>query len=92
MLFGILVGHLFYFLDHVYPQANNGKRLISTPTILYKLIPNEEGPQFGGFQQGGNVAVQGAAPGRAGGAAAAGGAQAGGLRYRWGAGSRLGNE
>ncbi|KAL1115521.1 hypothetical protein AAG570_007550 [Ranatra chinensis] len=33
-LIGILVGHLYFFLMHTYPQEMGGPRLLSTPSIL----------------------------------------------------------
>ncbi|KAJ3337892.1 Derlin 1, partial [Entophlyctis luteolus] len=37
-LIGIFAGHLFYVLDTVYPENNNGARLISTPHFFYALM------------------------------------------------------
>ena len=41
-LLGIVIGHMFYFLDHVYPKvaAVRGwsfKRLVRTPRVLHAL-------------------------------------------------------
>jgi Derlin-2/3 len=33
-LIGILVGHIYFFLDEIYPNTG-GPRLIKTPQILY---------------------------------------------------------
>lgn len=40
-LVGIVIGHLFFFLSFQYPLELNGPTLISTPSFLYKLFPNE---------------------------------------------------
>ena len=37
-LIGIIVGHLFYFLDHKYPLIS-GKRYLKTPQIFNKWFP-----------------------------------------------------
>jgi len=44
---GIVVGHLYYFLDYVYPQVAEArgwtwKRLLVTPTILHFIFGSEE--------------------------------------------------
>jgi hypothetical protein len=45
---GIGVGHLYYFLDKIYPEHNNGATLISTPeflrTLVARYINNEPAP------------------------------------------------
>lgn len=42
-LIGIFVGHLYFFLMFKYPQDFGGQRFLSTPSILYKLLPNRQG-------------------------------------------------
>ncbi|KAL8589941.1 Derlin 1 [Nucella lapillus] len=42
-LFGIVVGHLYFFLMFKYPQDFGGARLISVPSFLYKYFPNRQG-------------------------------------------------
>jgi hypothetical protein len=37
-ILGILVGHLFFFLDQKYPQIS-GKRLLKTPNFLNRWFP-----------------------------------------------------
>ncbi|KAJ3131483.1 Derlin 1 [Physocladia obscura] len=37
-LIGIFAGHVYYFLDTVYPENNNGARLINTPNFLFALV------------------------------------------------------
>lgn len=32
---GILIGHLFYYLDEIYPATHNQQRILCTPYILY---------------------------------------------------------
>lgn len=40
-IIGILVGHLFYFLDVKYPETS-GKRFLKTPEFLIKMFPNSQ--------------------------------------------------
>lgn len=40
-IIGILVGHLFYFLDVKYPETS-GKRFLKTPEFLKQLFPNKQ--------------------------------------------------
>ncbi|CAH1780366.1 unnamed protein product [Owenia fusiformis] len=42
-LFGILVGHLYFFLMFKYPQEFGGRQFLSTPQFLYKYFPNRRG-------------------------------------------------
>lgn len=42
-LFGIVVGHLYFFLMFKYPQDFGGARLLSVPSFLYKYFPNRQG-------------------------------------------------
>uniref|UniRef100_A0A8D0DV99 Derlin n=1 Tax=Salvator merianae TaxID=96440 RepID=A0A8D0DV99_SALMN len=46
-LLGIAVGHVYYFLEDVFPNQPGGKRLLLTPTFL-KLVfdPAEEDPNY----------------------------------------------
>ncbi|KAJ3204297.1 hypothetical protein HK099_001201, partial [Clydaea vesicula] len=37
---GIIVGHLYFFLDKVYPATNGGQRLLNTPQWLKNLVPD----------------------------------------------------
>ncbi|CAD5118545.1 DgyrCDS7233 [Dimorphilus gyrociliatus] len=39
-LFGILVGHLYFFIMYKYPQEYGGRSLLSTPGFLYSFFPN----------------------------------------------------
>lgn len=45
-LFGILVGHLYFFLKFKYPQELGGPELLNTPKILEHYFP----PQRGGIR------------------------------------------
>ncbi|KAJ3036182.1 Derlin 1 [Rhizophlyctis rosea] len=83
-LTGILAGHIYYFLDHLFPLQNDGQRIVSTPQFLYNYFPPPAGS--GGAQHG-------QAPGTAG---VAGGQQPAGPaglrnRHTWGSGQRLGD-
>lgn len=42
-LLGIFVGHLYFFLMFKYPQDFGGTRFLTTPSILYNLLPNRQG-------------------------------------------------
>jgi len=54
-LLGVLVGHIFYFCNELYPlQA--GRRIISTPQFLKDLFPSPGGQR--GIPQGGGVGGQ----------------------------------
>lgn len=46
-LIGILVGHLYFFLNFQYPQEG-GRQLLFVPSFLYKYFPNQSGG-FGSF-------------------------------------------
>lgn len=48
-LFGILVGHIYFFVTYKYPQEYGGRTLFSTPSFLYKYFPNQR--TTGGFGQ-----------------------------------------
>jgi len=37
---GIIVGHVYFFLDEIYP-ATSGVRLLKTPSFMYSLFPPE---------------------------------------------------
>nr|KAG5713086.1 hypothetical protein BaRGS_021880 [Batillaria attramentaria] len=77
-LFGIVVGHLYFFLMFKYPQDFGGARLLSVPSILYKYFPNRQG----------GVAGFGTAPSSRRRPDDNGGG--GGGRHNWGGGQRLG--
>lgn len=62
-LVGIGAGHVYWFLEDVFPNQPNGRKLLKTPQFLrnlcdeapdddYVVLPEAEGP--GGFQWGGN--------------------------------------
>lgn len=78
-LFGIFVGHLYFFLMFKYPQDFGGQTLLSTPQFLYRLFPNER-RGVSGFGQ--------APATRRGPDDGAGGGGGGG--HNWGGGQRLG--
>ncbi|KAG4095621.1 DER1-domain-containing protein [Neocallimastix lanati (nom. inval.)] len=47
-LFGIAVGHLYYFLKDIWPNQYEGREFIATPSFIKKLFPEdiqEEPPQ-----------------------------------------------
>jgi len=37
-LLGICVGHIYYYLNDIYPQVRPGRRIIRTPTFLSQLL------------------------------------------------------
>ncbi|KAI9343564.1 Der1-like family-domain-containing protein, partial [Obelidium mucronatum] len=79
-LIGIFAGHLYYFLDTVYPENNNGARLLTPPTFLYTLVG--EDPSVQGMGGVGGTGAAGTTSGggrgqRLGGAPAAGAAGGG---------------
>lgn len=76
-LFGILVGHLYFFLMYKYPQDFGGRQFLSTPQILYKYLPNRRGG-VSGFGQAPQARRADPDP-----------APGGGNRHNWGAGNRL---
>jgi len=47
-LAGILVGHLYYFLQYKYPVDFNGPDLLQTPQFMYNWFPNQR--VVGGMQ------------------------------------------
>ena len=81
-LVGLVTGHVYYFLRHVYPQQS-GIDLLATPALLYRLFPSQR--VIAGVS--GHVARSAAAS--RGGAERA--AEIPG-RYSWGSGRRLGAE
>lgn len=40
-LLGMVAGHIYYFLEDVYPQMS-GRRLLATPSIIKALMPPAE--------------------------------------------------
>lgn len=48
-LVGIIVGHMYCFFAHQYPEQYGGPALLRTPNFFYKLFPNERmsGSMFG---------------------------------------------
>ncbi|KAM4746232.1 derlin-2-like isoform 8-T8 [Anableps anableps] len=61
-LLGISVGHLYYFLEDVFPNRPGGRKLLTTPELLRVMFDPPEGPdrhllqeeqqERGGLQQG----------------------------------------
>lgn len=43
---GVVVGHLYFYIDQIYPRMNNGVKLISTPDWLRRFFPDP--PNAGG--------------------------------------------
>lgn len=46
-LFGIVVGHLYFFLMFKYPQDFGGVQLLKVPNFLYRLFPRRQGGMSG---------------------------------------------
>lgn len=69
---GMVVGHIYYFFEDVFPNSMNGYKLIKTPQFLRTLLEYPEDPDYtpleedrpGGFNWGGGGGV--APAGRAG--------------------------
>ncbi|KAJ3210424.1 Derlin 1 [Dinochytrium kinnereticum] len=96
---GVAVGHLFHFLDKMYPAQNNGQRIISTPAFLHSLFSEDgvagaaggagRGQRLGGGGGGGGAGSYRPVP------TAAETPQQGGEGvwfWGWGRGNRLGTE
>jgi len=49
-LMGIIVGHIYFFLEDIYPNTS-GIRLIKTPKFLYNVFPPINAPSAGSNQQ-----------------------------------------
>ena len=45
---GIVTGYVIHYLDVIYPNQNNGKRPIPTPSFLINLFPPPTGGTLGG--------------------------------------------
>jgi hypothetical protein len=43
---GILVGHVYFYLEDIHP-ATGGSRILKTPQFLYNMFPVANAPQFG---------------------------------------------
>ncbi|KAJ1552261.1 Derlin 1, partial [Cladochytrium tenue] len=41
-LLGIAAGHLYYFLDRVYPEQTGGRRLLVTPAFVARAFPEPD--------------------------------------------------
>jgi Derlin-2/3 len=59
-LLGIIVGHIYYFLEFIYPAVANIrgwrlKRILITPSILHKLCGTTPA-EMGGIEVSGNIA------------------------------------
>ncbi|CAH1101212.1 unnamed protein product [Psylliodes chrysocephalus] len=82
-LFGILIGHLYFFLMFKYPQELDGPALLQTPSFLKAFFPDQIGGVHG-FGTAPQRAATAAAPG--------GGTQRGGFfgGHNWGRGYTLG--
>lgn len=46
-LIGIIVGHLYYFIQYQYPEQYDGQVLLKTPQILYDYLPSSTASQPG---------------------------------------------
>lgn len=79
-LFGILIGHLYFFLKFTYPQELGGANLLETPRFIKSYFPDVRPAGVFGFAPEGRGSTQGpqerAQPG---------------ARIFGGAGHRLGN-
>ncbi|KAJ8964145.1 hypothetical protein NQ317_017349 [Molorchus minor] len=78
-LFGILIGHLYFFLMFKYPQELGGPSFLQTPGFLKRLFPD----QIGGVHSFGSPPQRPAAAQGGGGGGVFG-------RYNWGRGHTLG--
>ncbi|KAI8618755.1 Der1-like family-domain-containing protein [Chytriomyces sp. MP71] len=58
-LIGIFAGHIYYFLDTIYPENNNGARLLHTPGFLYQLFGEDLNARGMGGVGGTSAAPQG---------------------------------
>ena len=89
LLIGIAVGHMYYFLDVVYPSQNGGRKVLVTPTIIQNLVGPEANVQglSGAIPNAGNTA-------RTAGASFGGPISNDNVRQRtsWGKGYKLGSE
>ncbi|XP_072163643.1 derlin-2-like [Diadema setosum] len=68
-LIGMIVGHIYFFLEDVFPSQRGGFKMLKTPSILntlldtppedpsYNPLPEEERP--GGYEWGGDQETQG---------------------------------
>lgn len=45
-LMGIAVGHVYYFLEDVFPQQNGGFRILKTPQFLKTIFDRREEPDY----------------------------------------------
>ncbi len=89
-LLGVAAGHVYYFLEDVYPRMSGGRRPLRTPGLLKALFPPAEGPALadeaaarvaraaavGGLGGGGAGGREGGGAGAAAAAGVAGGARA----------------
>ncbi|KAI9342768.1 derlin-1-like protein [Zopfochytrium polystomum] len=70
-LIGIAVGHLYYFLDKIYPEQNGGRKLLVTPQFLVNYFQDAPGGgpggAGGGFGGAGRAAGGGGRPAPTGG-------------------------
>lgn len=79
-LFGILIGHLYFFLKFTYPQELGGSNFLETPSIIKQYFPDvRPSGVFGFAPQGRAASTQGPAQPQT------------GARLFAGAGNRLGN-
>lgn len=86
-LAGVVCGHLYYFLDSVYPlmPGNQGRKLIRTPHMVQRMFPHDRAYVVPGASAAGHPPQQRRQ--------AAGDAAGSGWRgHRWGAGRRLGGD
>ena len=95
MVLGILIGHAYYVLDHLYPQQNGGRKILTTPQFIVDLVGNGD-LRFGGFAPS-TTGPGGSRTTSAGAYTVIDNRQrtqpdtpAAGIRHRWGRGSALG--
>ncbi|KAJ3331570.1 Derlin 1 [Blyttiomyces sp. JEL0837] len=98
---GIAVGHLYYFLDKVYPENNNGQKILFAPQFLVDLVepenraggPGGAGNRLGGTPGGFSFSAPRRNPSGPSGSGPQAQNQNEGLRnrmgYSWGRGNRL---
>lgn len=79
-LFGIIIGHLYFFLKFTYPQELGGRNFLETPGLIKKYFPDIRPSGVFGFAPEGRGGTQGPQQ-----------PASSGTRLFGGAGNRLGN-
>ncbi|KAM3610505.1 uncharacterized protein V6R79_004874 [Siganus canaliculatus] len=50
-LLGISVGHMYYFLEDVFPNQPGGRKLLMTPELLRAMFDEPEDPDYGSLHE-----------------------------------------